>query len=273
MDNLYIVCVLYNSSISEIASLETFLHFVGKYEFVRLMVLDNSSEQYVSANTAEWEKKYRDRIIYVSNGGNVGLSKAYNRALDTIEDENYYVMYSDDDTTFSEEYIENVIKAIKSGRADIIGGVIYAGDIIISPVEKLKIRPHYSPDQYINKAGVYKDIFCINTGLTVKSSVYDVVGRYDERLFLDAVDLLFADKLILHGINKVEIVDGEIKQNFSTQTNDLSARRKRVKIYTRDWLTWWRISRKHTPVIFVLIFLAHGSVAKRTIMNWLGIKK
>ena len=66
MDNLYIVCVLYNSSISEIASLETFLHFVGKYEFVRLMVLDNSSEQYASANTAEWEKKYRDRIIYVS---------------------------------------------------------------------------------------------------------------------------------------------------------------------------------------------------------------
>lgn len=271
MDNLYIVCVLYNSGIEEIASLETFLSFVRKYDHIRLMIMDNSSEKYTAANRELCETVYKDCIIYADNGGNIGISKAYNRALELIKEDVYYVMWSDDDTVFSEEYIENVINAVKEGKTDIISGIVKAGEKVLSPAKKLAPRRHYSIKLYHQEPGIYINVYCINTGLTVKSTVYGVIGRYDERLFLDAVDHLFSDKLIAHGINRIEIVPGEITQNFSAETNDLDSRKVRTKIFTRDWISWWKAVHKHGAFIFLAVFLTNGSLIKRKLKKRLGI--
>lgn len=247
MDKLYIVCVLYNNTMEKIASLDTFLRFAAKYDFIRLMVMDNSSEVFTAKNREASEAVYRDRIIYTDNGGNIGLSKAYNKALDLIKDDTFFVMWADDDTVFSDEYLENVIKAIEAGKTDIISGIIRSGDVVLSPAKKL--RP-FSSVLYYPDPGIYQNVYCINTGLTIKSTVFDAAGRYDERLFLDAVDHLFSDKLIAKGLNRVEIVPGEIAQNFAAFTDDLDARTKRVQIFSRDWLNWWRISHRHGLYIF-----------------------
>lgn len=271
MDKLYIVCVLYNSTIEEISSLEVFLRFVGKYDFIRLMIMDNSSEDFVAKNRESCETTYKDRIIYVDDGGNIGISKAYNKALDMIKDDEFYVMWSDDDTAFSEEYIENVIKAIKAGKTDIISGIIKTQKKVISPAKNLVPIMRDSQKRYYYKPGIYNNIYCINTGLTIKSTVYDIVGRYDERLFLDAVDHLFSDKLIAKGINRIEIVSGNILQDFSTETNDLLARKVRTKIFTRDWANWWKIMHKHGIFIFLTVFHANGSLIKRKLKKRFGI--
>ena len=99
-----------------------------------------------------------------------------------------------------------------------------------------QLSPLFVDAMYIKKEGTYENIYCINTGLAVKSTVFDAVGRYDERLFLDAVDHLFCDRLTDKGLNRIIIVPGDITQDYSMQTNDLSARRKRHKIFVRDWL-------------------------------------
>ena len=263
MNKLYIVCVLYNSTIEEISSLEVFLRFAGRYDFIRLMIMDNSSEDFVAKNREACETIYKDRIIYVDDGGNIGISKAYNKALDTIKDDEFYVMWSDDDTVFSEEYIENVIKVIKAERTDIIGGIVRAGEKVLSPAKRIDTRCRYSIKQYHQDPGIYNDIYCINTGLTVKSTVYGIIGRYDERLFLDAVDHLFSDKLIEKDLNRIEIVPGDIIQNFAAVTDDLDSRKIRTKIYTRDWIKWWKITHKHGAFIFLSIFIANGSLIKR----------
>ena len=184
-------------------------------------------------------------------------------ALDTIKDDEFYVMWSDDDTVFSEEYIENVIKVIKAERTDIIGGIVRAGEKVLSPAKRIDTRCRYSIKQYHQDPGIYNDIYCINTGLTVKSTVYGIIGRYDERLFLDAVDHLFSDKLIEKDLNRIEIVPGDIIQNFAAVTDDLDSRKIRTKIYTRDWIKWWKITHKHGAFIFLSIFIANGSLIKR----------
>ena len=79
MNKLYIVCVLYNSTIEEISSLEVFLRFAGRYDFIRLMIMDNSSEDFVAKNREACETIYKDRIIYVDDGGNIGISTGYDK--------------------------------------------------------------------------------------------------------------------------------------------------------------------------------------------------
>lgn len=234
MEKLYIVCILYNRTIEEISSLDVFLDLADRYDLVKLMIMDNSSEAFAARNREVCETIYRNRITYTYNGGNIGLSKAYNKALGMIKDDSFFTMWTDDDTVFSKKYLENVIKAIKLGKGDIIGGIIKTQDKIISPLKQLS--PLFVDAMYIKKEGTYENIYCINTGLAVKSTVFDAVGRYDERLFLDAVDHLFCDRLTDKGLNRIIIVPGDITQDYSMQTNDLSARRKRHKIFVRDWL-------------------------------------
>ena len=271
MDKLYIVCVLYNSTIAEISSLEVFLRFVCRYDFIRLMIMDNSSEDLVAQNREVCKTKYKDQIIYVDDGGNIGISKAYNKALDTIKDDVFYVMWSDDDTSFSDTYIENVITAIKAGRTDIISGIVRTQNKVISPAKDLVPITRDSQKWYYKEPGVYSNIYCINTGLTLKNTVYDIVGKYDERLFLDAVDHLFSDVLISKDINRVEIVPGDIIQDYSIETNDLLSSKIRIKIFTRDWLNWWKIMHKHGAFIFLRVVYTNGSLVKRMLKKHFGI--
>lgn len=271
MNKLYIVCVLYNSAIVDISSLKVFLHLVDKYDFVRLQIMDNSSEEIAAKNREASETVYRNKIIYVNDGGNIGISKAYNKALDTIKDDNFYVMWSDDDTRFSMEYMENVIKEVRSGKRAIISGIVRTQKRVISPAKRLIPFSRVPQKMYLQKPGLYRNIYCINSGLTIKSTIFEAVGRYDESLFLDAVDHLFSDKLIIKGLNCIKIVPGMIKQDFSTETNDLESRRIRAKIFTRDWICWWRTIHRHGLFIFSTVFHANGSVIKRTLKKHFGI--
>ncbi len=273
MDNLYIVCVIYNKKITDIRSLNNFFRLKENHSYIKIMIMDNSSEKYSSCNQKIWDREYKDEIIYLNNNGNVGLSKAYNKALDYIPEKKYTVMLSDDDTLFSDEYLENVIRALIKGKTDIICGVVWTNNIILSPAKKLAVIRRYSQKRYIKKPGIYNNIYPINSGLVVKSNVFDIVGKYDERIFLDAVDLLFSDKLINYGINRIEIVGGEIAQDYSVETNNLEAQKKRIKIFNHDWTMWWKIEHKHTFIVLISLFLANANVFKKFILSKLGLSK
>lgn len=264
---IYIVCVLYNELISRIRSIDTFLCAVNEFKHVKLIVLDNSKEEIEQENLKLWKSTYSETIIYSSNNGNVGLSKAYNNALKMIPDDSYWIMISDDDTLFSKEYIYNVIKAAAINKTDIISGIVNSSKKIISPAKKLGI-----PTKYINEPGIHSNIFCINSGLTIKSNVYDKIGLYDEHLFLDGIDHLFSDKLIANGLNTIEIVPGNISQSFSAEVNDYNSKKNRIKIYSKDWFNWWKASHKHTFFIFASIIIENLSVVKRFFMKKLGLR-
>ena len=265
---IYIVCVLYNELISGIRSLDTFLSVVNDFEYVKLIVLDNSKDEIVQENIKLWETTYSKTILYASNNGNVGLSKAYNNALKMIKDDSYWIMISDDDTLFSKEYIYNVIKATEINKTDIISGIVLSSKKTISPAKKLGI-----PVKYIHEPGIYTNIFCINSGLTIKSNIFDKIGLYDEHLFLDGIDHLFSDKLIANGLNNIEIVPGNISQCFSAEVNDYYSKKARIKIYSKDWFNWWKASHKHTFFIFASIIIENISVVKRFFMKILGLRK
>lgn len=279
--DLYIAVVLYQKNIQEIRSFDRFLVFMEQYGNVRLLLLDNSDEKYRSANRAFFLREFGaeqaktaetgedawlsgiNRIFYRDNGGNIGLSRAYNAALSFVfrfekkQQEGQWIFWADDDTLFSAEYLDNVRKEIqhqeqnnallpeKTGGAaasfcPLVTGLIPG----ISPFYRQIIR-NADPANQIHEPGEFENIYCINSGLCVRVSLYREVGLYDERLFLDMVDFLFCEKLMKKNLCRVSVVQGEIRQNLASGTERNRDRQKaRYRLFRRDWKEYCKITQK-----------------------------
>ena len=222
----YIVCVIYNKGIKSVTSLNAFCRLADKQEDVRILLFDNSvNEDIVTANR---NTKLADYVSYITNNGNIGLSKAYNKAL-AMTGPDDWIMWTDDDTSFSDEYLNNAYKAACNNTCDIIAGIVTTNlHTVLSPSFMKK------DDTKELKSGViYDHLYCINSGLCVKKTVYELIGKYDETLFLDMIDYWLFDEARRHNINQVYLVPGEIVQDFSGN-----------RIYKKDFNNYCTIENK-----------------------------
>lgn len=249
-ENLYIICVLYNNTADNIESLSNFKELKSKHPNVNIVVVDNSE----SADVKQRSRDCSAGLIYIDNNGNKGLSKAYNRALANITDESFWIMISDDDTLFSMEYLENAYNKAMAFSSKVISGIVKTNEAgVLSPLRRNTIRP--KAEDFISTAGTYSNIFCINSGLFIHSSVIKEIGGYDERLFLDMIDYWMMDKLIEKDENRIEIVEGAILQQFSgTEKSSKEALKRRFSIYKKDFSTYCDITNKNPAYKYSILF-------------------
>lgn len=243
MDAFVIVCVLYNDSIRNIRSLPQFLSF-AEHTGALLVISDNSKPEIQRENERLWKAEYREKIVYRNNGGNIGLSRAYNSAVKSLEQDEAWILIADDDTLFSKEYLDRVYEAAREGRTELISGIVRAGNRVLSPARNNKL--FRSGEDFISEPGIYENIFCINSGLVIRKSLLDDLGGFDERLFLDMVDYCLMDRLIAAGRNRFLLVDGDIEQNFSGDDTavEKAAAQARFAIYEKDFLNYCKITNK-----------------------------
>ena len=131
---LRIVCVIHNRKVADITSLKSFKKALTELANLEIWVYDNSSQDGFGGNAAE-AAKYG--FHYVKNGENLGLSKAYNKALwDAQVYDDIWLMFADDDTLFSSKYIGNVYKAIERREPEIITGIVKQGRFHGIPYEE-----------------------------------------------------------------------------------------------------------------------------------------
>lgn len=259
MINLYIVCILYNQSISNIKSLQQFIDLKNRYKQVDIVIVDNSNRELMLNNTKEYNQHYNETINYISNNGeNLGLSKSFNKVIKTFGEFDYYMMTADDDTYFSLEYLENIMKEVIRGEYDILSGIVKHQNGNMSPLRKFKIINN----EFITEPGLYDNIFCINSGLTMRRNVIEKIGLYDERLFLDMIDYWLMYALMKYDLNHIFIVDGKIIQDFSGGSYPGKKNLKsRYKIYKKDCLKFIHIT--HTNKVRMRIIL---------LIRWLRIQ-
>jgi len=129
--------------------------------------------------------------------GNAGLSKAYNRALEylrPIAKPNSLVMWLDDDTEVTREYVEMLQdEAEKETKCDIFMPVIIGQDgVFYSPNEGgfMKSKFMKKPNDEINMSKING----INSCLSVRYRVFNSY-RYTEDLFMDLTDNQFFDDM------------------------------------------------------------------------------
>ena len=268
--NLFIVCPIYNIPIEKIASLEIFNLFMMKYNWVKLLILDNSDQEVSNINEKECEHNNNSCIKYFNNNGNVGLAKAYNIAIAYIKSlkiEDYYILFTDDDTVFSEEYLENVIHECKLKSSHLYSGIVCMKDTnkLFSPKKSVSLLYN----DFISTSGVYQNICCINSGLVVDQYIISRIKCFNESFFVDMIDywLMFSLKQ-LH-INDFFILEGNIHQKFSG-TDYLNTKRvfNRFKIYINDCWTFAKCFPCTIPLLFYLILKRFSNIVIKNISSY-----
>lgn len=121
------------------------------------------------------------------------------------------MMTVDDDTYFSLKYLDNIMQEVVHDQYAILSGIVTHQQGNMSPLRKFKIINNV----FITEPGLYDNIFCINSGFTIRKSIVEKIGLYDERLFLYMIDYWVMYTLMKYDLNHILIVDGEIKQDFS----------------------------------------------------------
>ena len=258
----YILCVLYNDSIDNIASVRNFQALKNNHTNVEIIVVDNSELECVKTKS----KAYSERLIYIDNNGNKGLSNAYNKAISLIHDTDYWLMLADDDTEFSLEFLEAAYSAAMKHEHSLICGLVKTDTGSLSPTRRNTV--FRKQDTYISDTGVYSDIFCINSGMIIHSEVLDAVGPFEERIFLDMLDYWFMDQLIEKRLNTVEVVEGDIYQHFSgNERADKEALLRRFTIYKKDFSTYCRLTDKSIPYKYGVLLKRTLSIYKTVYIN------
>jgi hypothetical protein len=103
---IFLVVVLYKTRLEDSITIQTLNHAVQ--DKVSLMVFDNSPERQYNKDDFDFNKF---QIQYYHDGSNPGLSYAYNLALEkAIVSKKNWLLLLDQDTSFTKEYIDEILK-------------------------------------------------------------------------------------------------------------------------------------------------------------------
>ena len=212
---LYPIIVLYNKRISESNSIKALNKYIldGKYcNRISIYILDNSDSEPVSKNNSE-AHIINTSCKYVCMNGNVGLSRAYNYAVHSLikPSKNSYILWLDDDTDISSDFIDMLFEYIDTLKSDIfVPWIIGQDNKIYSPNTIGWVR-HKLPKSQSDVLNVDK-IFSINSCLAVNRMLYEKF-EYDDNLFLDCVDNYFFD-YVRKAKASITILPISVRQNF-----------------------------------------------------------
>lgn len=233
--NFYAVVVVYNKFLDNSITVRSLLTFPD--DDIHILIMDNSDNEYAEMNL---EKSRQMHVQYYLMGGNLGLSKAYNAALNILQDKdkNDLVIWFDDDTPIQRDYFIALKKQSADIAIDVFVPVIYGQDgVIYSPNEVGVLKGKYikRPDQKINKSRFN----AINSCLAVRLRIYRDY-RYDETIFMDCVDAkLFDDfrkKELIFSVLPITLV-----QNFFQRSDNADEVQywNRFKIRIKDTLRYY----------------------------------
>lgn len=218
--SIYTVIVIYNKSCNDSITYNCLKDVKG----INIIVCDNSDRDFDNKNAVTL-----DGHIYIDMQRNKGLSKAYNSAISIVKYKDGYVCLFDDDSTVPKEYFDELNNLIENNPSDIYLPIVINNKGIMSPVQLKK----YHVKRFNNKSDIKTEFLAgINSGMAVNLSIFKYY-QYDENMFLDFIDYKFI--LDMRRKNtKIHVMNTEIFQSFSVETNDISSAKNRFKIKKKD---------------------------------------
>ncbi len=206
------VIVVYNKEIDESITCK----HIENTKAADICIVDNSTEE-----NHNYIYCMQNEIDYISMGGNKGLSKAYNTAINYLNKKTDVIVLLDDDTDVPVEYFEMLrSELIKHPDIDIFAPIIQGQDgIVYSPNNFNFFKNHLVS---LPMKEVKQESFnAISSCLAIRMRVFENY-RYNEKLFVDEVDHCFFREQRKLG-RKFGILNVQINQNFHQRGNVLFA--------------------------------------------------
>ena len=251
---IYITLVMYNKKIEDIPSKGTLKTFIKDYgnDKVKLFIVNNSDKRKFCELSDEAESFVNDTAaVYICEGKNLGLSKAYNKAFnkalsESTDTQKDFMMLLDDDTYITYDYLEmlykaHVINSTKSNKVNVIASLVSSSGRPMSPIKSFKMK--YKLSDFIINHGVYNNIICINSGMAIRLSALEMIGGFEESLFLDMIDYMLFYRLKEKGLCRVLVMPKKILQSFSGRTKmSREAAGKRYMIFSKDFIRYAKLT-------------------------------
>ncbi len=172
---IYGVVVLYNSDVNVLNNISSYLNDVDK-----LYVVDNSE---IYNNSLIQKLQNDSKIQYIDNKGNRGIAYALNLGAKLAIDDNInWLLTMDQDSGFDKGSLEKMIKWINEKKTDNIA--------IVSPMHSVNARDNYQR-QY--------DLVTMTSGNLLNLKIFQKIGGFDEKLFIDSVDTEYCLRLNMNG--------------------------------------------------------------------------
>jgi rhamnosyltransferase len=192
LDRLLVVLVLYKSNLETSESFQSLdTCFKDNNASADIFIYDNSPQQLDPILN-----HHKSKIHYVWDASNPGVSKAYNEGFHFGEQHGKkWLILLDQDTKFESDFLVKYYQA----------WLEHPEICLFAPILKLESGEIYSPCKYhfpktfiLKKIDVgvtnLKNLSLLNSGLLISTSIFQKVGKYDERLDLDFTDFEFMDR-------------------------------------------------------------------------------
>ena len=220
---IYAVVVVYNKYCGNSST----CRHLEKTQKINVVIIDNSTREYDNLEYAS-ERNWH----YINMGGNMGLSKAYNKAVEYIKDNDAFICLFDDDSELDEKYFTALREAAtKDSETKIFVPSTFGPRGLYSPSVEIRQRVRKAKDiSEINS----RNITAINNGMAIKREVFENY-RYNEDYFLDYVDHAFLRDMRNIGV-KISMMDIELYHQtmFGSKEASMQSVISRFMIFRKD---------------------------------------
>lgn len=162
--------VIYNPDEQVINNIKTYFDKVNV-----CVVVDNSEKKNIVCELL----KNTPKITYIDMHGNKGIAAALNRGIEFLQKKDIdYVLTMDQDSKFPKQYYEKIINLVeKYGNEYSVVGLNY----------------NYSSKELNDE--IVEAQYWLTSGNFVKITDFNKIGKFDEELFIDYVDIEYGYKL------------------------------------------------------------------------------
>lgn len=155
-----------------------------------VVIVDNGSSREFKIYIKRLLEKYD--FHYIDNLHNIGLSAALNQGLEYANSlKAEYLLTLDQDSFFPKRNIDSMVKRID--------------DKVVS------VGPFFNREKNNHEKKVN---YLITSGNLVKVSVLNEIGGFDEKLFIDQIDIELSFRLLTHNYNLVKVSNTYIKHEI-----------------------------------------------------------
>lgn len=253
------VVVLYNPDNTVIHNINTYVN-----ELEKLYVVDNSD---IKNYTLIKQLKLINNIEYMNNHGNKGIAYGQNRAARKALKENFqWLLTMDQDSTATKTMLSILIEYIEKHNTVNIG--------IVSAYQRNRL------EKYPGIVTEYQQVLeTMSSGNMLNLAVYEKIGRFKEKLFIDMVDyeyclrlnkngfkIIVANKAVLeHNLGDIKVINNAVLYSHNPERLYYYVRNNLYVLnqYKDDFPSWIRNRKKFLFQLYIKTFLYETQKIKR----------
>ncbi len=245
-NKLFVIVVLYNLRILE----SPVVNVIGRDStYSNLVIIDNSNQSRIFLENKHYCSN--NRILYLGDGINYGLSKAYNMAISFLIENHIdfdFITIFDQDTSIPDSFFKQLINKINDYSS--------RDPVLLYPIVQTQIHGRMavlSPRNVFRSK--YTGNFFINSGITFSKTVVENC-KYNENIFLDFVDYEYLMQIRFQFCKELkEISTGIIIfQDFSgSKFSSIDSDYTRFLIFAKDLREFAKSWPSYRLIVYLLL--------------------